>query len=193
MVFKIGTSVPIFFYINRCMTALTRNPLNPNFLHPNKFQLNFSRAPNVQYFCQTVTVPGISLSEIMQPTPFTDLYLPGEKPIYDLLNVTFMVDEEMSSWLEIHNWIRAMTFPTGFEEYQNLPALNPQALSKPQYSNATITVLTAANNPILRFHYFDVFPTSLSTVIMNTSDGPDSIITADVTLRYSYFNVEKVT
>ncbi len=31
------------------MTALKRNPSNPNFLHPHKFQLNFARVPNVQY------------------------------------------------------------------------------------------------------------------------------------------------
>jgi len=176
------------------MTALTRNPLNPNFLHANKFQLNFSRSPNLQYFCQSVTIPGISMSEIPQPTPFTDLYLPGEKPIYDLLNVTFLVDEEMKSWLEMHDWIRAMTFPTRFEEYQNLTNLNPNALNnKPQYSNAIITVLTAANNPIIRFHYYDMFPTSLSTIIMNASDSPDNVVTADVTFRYSYFDVEQIT
>ena len=74
------------------MTALTRNPANPNYLHPNKFQLNFSRASNVQYFCQSVSVPGISMSEVPQNTPFVDLYRPGEKAIYDLLNVTFIVD-----------------------------------------------------------------------------------------------------
>ena len=98
------------------MTALTRNPANPNYLHPNKFQLNFGRASNVQYFCQSVSVPGISMSEVLQTTPFVDLYRPGEKAIYDLLNVTFIVDEQLKAWLEIHDWIRAMTFPTNFKE-----------------------------------------------------------------------------
>lgn len=174
------------------MTAITRTPSNPNLLHVNKFQLNFSRLPNMVFFCQSVSIPGISMSEIPQATPFTELYLPGEKPIYDLLNVTFMVDEELKSWIEVHDWIRAMTFPTSFDEYKNLPNLNPSALSKPQYSNATITALTAANNPIVKFHYFDVFPTTLSTIIMNAADSPDNIITADATFRYSYFNIEQV-
>ena len=84
----------LFFHINNHMTALTRNPSNPNFLQPNKFTLNFSRLPNTQFFCQSLSVPGISLSEVPQNTPFVDLYLPGEKAIYDLLNVTFFVDEE---------------------------------------------------------------------------------------------------
>jgi hypothetical protein len=97
------------------MTALNRNPINPNFLAPNKFQLNFARTPNLQYFCQTITLPGIATSEIAITNPFVELYSPGEKAIYDALNVTFMVDEGMLAWLEIHDWLRAMTFPTEFE------------------------------------------------------------------------------
>ena len=100
------------------MTALDRNPPNQNLLIPNKFQLNFSRLPNTQFFCQSVSVPGISLSEIPQNTPFVDVYIPGEKAIYDLLNVTFFVDEELTAWIETHDWIRAMTFPKEFEEYK---------------------------------------------------------------------------
>ena len=102
------------------MSALDRNPQNQNLLHPNKFQLNFSRLPNTQFFCQTVGLPGVSMSEVMRTTPFVDLYSPGEKIIYDLLNVTFIVDEDIQTWLEIHNWIRAMTFPTDFKEYSQL-------------------------------------------------------------------------
>ena len=98
------------------MTATNRNPSNPNLLQQNKFVLNFGRAPSIQFFCQSVSVPGISLSEVPQFTPFVDVYVPGEKAIYDLLNVTFIVDEELQAWKEIHDWIRGMTFPTDFKE-----------------------------------------------------------------------------
>ena len=83
------------------MTTLTRNPTNPNPLQVNKYKLTFARCPNIQYFCQAVNVPGISLSEISRQTPFVDTYVPGEKAIYDSLNITFMIDEELVSWLEI--------------------------------------------------------------------------------------------
>jgi hypothetical protein len=176
------------------MTILTRNPQNPNLLHGNKFQLNFSRLPNMQYFCQSVSVPGISLSEAFQPTPFIDVYAPGEKAIYDLLTVTFMVDEELKSWLEIHDWMRAMTFPENFEEYKQLGRLsrNQGNLDKPQYSDGVLTILSTANNPIYRFKFYDLFPTTLSTFIMNSQSSPEEIITADVTFRFTYYDVEKV-
>jgi len=181
------------------MTILTRNPTNPNFLHPNKFQLNFSRTPNVQYFCQSVNVPGISQAEVPPVNPFVDLYVPGEKAIYDLLNVTFIVDEQLKAWLEIHDWIRAMTFPTSFKDYQGLSLLSKQSGIRqelgigPQYSDATITVLSSANNPTHRFKFYEVFPTTLSTFVMSASDTPDSIITADATFRYSYYDVDIVS
>jgi hypothetical protein len=179
------------------MTVLTRTPSNPNFLQPNKFQLNFSRSPNLQFFAQSVSVPGISMSEALQVTPFVDLYSPGDKAIYDLLNVTFMVDETMSSWIEIHDWIRAMTFPKEFSEYRQLKNLAKYTSVKnkqtPQYSDCAITVLSSANNPIVVFKYYDVFPTTLSTLILSSQQSPDEIVTADATFRYSYFDVEKVS
>jgi hypothetical protein len=178
------------------MTALTRNPTNQNFLQPNKFTLNFSRLPNTQFFCQSVSVPGISLSEIPQNTPFVDLYIPGEKAIYDLLNVTFYIDEELVAWREIHDWIRAMTFPTDFSEYRNLGRLSKSAgvreSLKPQYSDASITLLSSSNKPYFRFKFYDVFPTTLSTFIMSATDSPESQMTADGTFRYSYYDIEKL-
>ena len=133
------------------MTATNRNPSNPNFLQPNKFQLNFARSPNVQYFCQSLSVPGISMSEVPQMTPFVDIYVPGEKAIYDLLNITFLVDEELKSWVEIHDWIRAMTFPKEFAEYGKLDRLNKYTThmqtKTPQYSDATVTLLSSSNTP----------------------------------------------
>ena len=181
------------------MTAITRNPTNPNPLIGSRFILSFGRVPNVQYFCQSVSVPGISMSEVPQNTPFVDLYRPGEKAIYDLLNVTFIVDEQLKAWLEIHDWIRAMTFPTDFKEYQNLSLLSKQAGIRQelgigaQYSDATVTILSSANNPTHRFKFYEVFPTTLSTFVMSASDTPDSIITADATFRYSYYDVDIVS
>lgn len=180
---------------NNCTVIGNTSP-NPNFLQPNKFQLNFSRMPNLQYFCQSVSVPGVSMGEAIQPTPFVDLYAPGDKIIYDLLNITFYVDEEINTWKEVHDWIRAMTFPENFEEYRNLNNLNNYSRTnptpKPQYSDAIITLLTSSNNPKIRFKFHELFPVSVSTFIMSATDTPDNIITADATFRYSYFDIETI-
>jgi len=178
------------------MTAITRNPSNPNFLQPNKFILTFARLPNVQYFCQSLSVPGISMSEAQQSNPFIDLYVPGEKATYDLLNITFLIDEELKAWVEIHDWIRAMTFPKEFEEYQRLGTLNKfiskSAVKKPQYSDASVVILSSSNTPYYRFNFHDLFPVSISTFVMSATDDPSNTVSADATFRYSYYDVQKL-
>lgn len=178
------------------MTALTRNPSNPNFLQPNKFQLNISRIPNVQYFCQTISLPGLSTSEIPVQNPFVELYSPGEKTVYDVLNITFLVDAEMKAWLEIHDWIRALTFPVEYEEYQKLGQLNQYtsaaASKSPQFSDGAVTVLSSSNVPYYKFSFYDLFPISLSGFVLSSTDTPDTVLTADATFRFTYYNVEKL-
>lgn len=178
------------------MTAITRNPQNQNFLQPNKFTLNFSRLPNTQFFCQAISVPGLSMSEVPHNTPFVDLFVPGDKVIYDLLNVTFYVDEELTAWKEIHDWIRAMTFPTNYEEYRSLDRLsrnNGIAQTKtPQFSDASITIFSSSNTPYYRFNFHDVFPTTLSTFMMSASDSAETMVTSDGTFRYSWYDIEKL-
>jgi len=175
-------------------TALSNTPSNQNFLHPNKFHLTFGRIPNFQFFCQAVTVPGISMGEIPTPTPFVEKYSPGEKAVYDLMNVTFALDEELRSWLEIHDWIRAMTFPEKFEEYNELSRLSRTSGSspRPQFSDATLTIYSSSFTPYYRFNFFDVFPTSVSSFVLSTQDSPESILTSDATFRFTYFNVVKL-
>ncbi len=180
------------------MTALTRNPSNTDLLQSTKFRVTFGRLPGITYFCQTANLPGISLTEIPRSTPFVDLYHPGEKAVYDTFNITFLVDEDLRAWTELHDWIRGITFPTGFEEYfamqtqqskTNIRGFTPQNAS---YSDATLTIYTNKNNPNFRIKLFDLFPTTVGTITFNTSDSAENIITADATFRFSYYNYERL-
>jgi hypothetical protein len=180
------------------MTVLTRNPINTSLLQSTKFKLVFERLPGMTYFCQTANFPGVSLTEIPRNTPFVDLYIPGEKLIYDTLNITFLVDEDLRSWTEVHDWIRALTFPKDFQEYVDLNKqsmgsnIRTQFQNKPQYSDATLTFYTNQNNPNFRIKFVDLFPTSLSTIIVSTGDTAENVITADATFRFSYYDYERI-
>lgn len=175
------------------MAATDRNPINQNPLQPNKFQLNFSRLPNIQFFCQEVEMPGLNLVEIPRNTPFVDLYVPGEKAYYDLLNITFIVDEEMKSWFELHDWIRGLTFPTNFSEYNFLKQLSPFANREmPQYSDAHLIILNSSNMPLYRIKFIDCFPVSLASIRFSSTSSPNDILTSQSSFRFSYFNVDKL-
>lgn len=181
------------------MTALTRNPNNIDLLQSTKFRIIFNRLPGMVYFCQQANLPGISLTEIPRPTPFTELYVPGEKLIYDTLNVSFLVDEDLLGWKQIHDWMRGITFPSDFKEYFNLQAQNSQTrnfTSEPalqqQYTEAIMTIHTNKNNPNLRVKFYEVFPISLSTIIFNTTETAENIIIADASFRFTYYDFEVI-
>ena len=180
------------------MTALTRNPINTDLLQSTKFQVIFERMPSVTYFCQSVNLPGISLTEIMRPTPFIDLYHPGEKAVYDTFNITFLVNEDMSAWRELHDWIRGATFPTDFKEYLNLGRQTNASYFQSVYNNkrpvvytdGVMTIYSNKNNPRFRVKYSDVFTTYVGSLSFNTGDSAENIITCDATFRFSYYDLE---
>jgi hypothetical protein len=184
------------------MTAINRNPANKDLLQSTKFQVNFGMLPGVTYFCNSVNLPGISLTEIPFPTPFVDLYIPGEKAIYDTLNITFLVDEDLRAWTEMHDWIRGATFPTNFSEYLNLARVNRNASLRslrttvddkpPVYSDATMTIYTNKNNPNFRVKFVDVFPTTVGSLSFSVGDSAENIITADATFRFSFYEYERI-
>lgn len=168
---------------------------NTNLLHPNKFALSFARLPHVQYFCQKVIFPGMFLGEALHTTPFIDRFAPGDKLIYDYLQISFMVDEDMKNWNELYEWIRGISYSESFQEYRNLGKLlpvNPSNISKtPQYSDASLTIYDSKETPKLRYNFLDCFPTTISAIPFDTTTGPATVITCDATFRFLIFNLDK--
>jgi hypothetical protein len=64
--------------------------------------------------------------------------------------------------------------------------------SGPQYSDASLTILSSSNIPLYRFKFYEVFPISISSFAMSSTDTPDNIITADATFRYTYYDIDKL-
>jgi hypothetical protein len=177
-----------------------RNPSNRDILQSTKFKLNFMRLPGLTFFCQTINLPGVSLTEVMRNTPFVDLYLPGEKLIYDTLNTTMVIDEDLRDWEAIHDWIRAMTFPVEFEEYAKMGGQFRDTVLRrgtwgklpPQYTDASLTIYTNKNNANIRINFKDLFPTTLSGIQFSALDSAENIITCDISFRFSYYNIERI-
>ena len=178
--------------------SISIQPENQNLLQSTKFQLNFDRLPYLTFFCTSANIPGVSIQSLTQPTPFINLTLPGNKLTYESLEVSFLVDEDFMSWRGIHDWIRGLAFPTGFDEYSKLIQQRrtqvPLAVSAPQklqYSDAFLTVYTNKNNPNFRVHIKDCFPITLSSIMFNTENSADTIVTASATFKFNYYEFEK--
>jgi hypothetical protein len=175
------------------MTALTRLPQNTNYLQASKFILTFDRIGDVQYFCQSVNIPGVNLGQASFQTPMLDLHVPDRKLVYNPFSIHFTVDESLNSWQQLHFWFRSIAAPTGFDERNRLTALqnaNKTSKNLDSYSDATLTILSSLNNPILRVKFYNCFPITLSDILFDTTQSADNIITSDCTFNFDYFEFE---
>jgi len=173
------------------MSVLSRTPENSNYLQPTKFLMTFNRIPNATWFCQSVNIPGVSVGQAPINFPSLMVYSPGNQILYNNFTMTFLVNEDVQSWIDLHDWFRSFASPDGTDERNLKTALqnqyNNMSSDKQQYSDATLTILSALNNPIVRVEFTNMFPVSLSDIIFDTKQSADDMITADATFVYDQF------
>ena len=101
----------------------TRRPSqleNRNFLAPVGFKFNLQRSPGVAFFCNQANIPDLNLGVAFQPNPLRDIPTPGDKVEFGDLNLRFLVDEDLTNYMEIQNWIRGLGYPENMDEFQDL-------------------------------------------------------------------------
>src|SRR5210317_1668464 len=159
--------------------SYSRQPTEQDYASPTQFKFNILKLPKVEYFCTAVNIPGITLGgSPVQQTPFKDIPLPGDKLTYEPLSMTFMVDENLENFQEIHGWLVGLGFPRDYSEFRNLSNSGGDRfpgsagsisteIGKVKYkaaaaggtlSDATLTILTSKNNPQLEVRFRDVYP-----------------------------------
>ena len=72
---------------------------NRNYMSPLGFKLILTKTPKVDFLCQSANIPQISMGTAVQPTYLKDIPVPGDKVLYDDLNVRFLVDEKMENYV----------------------------------------------------------------------------------------------
>ena len=167
---------------------------NRNFLSPLGFKFSLKRSPGVAYFCNEANIPDMSLAIAEQPTYLRDIPLPGDKIEFGDLSLRFMVDEDLTNYMEIQNWIRGLGYPQSIKEYQDLEkkAYIKQTFGKRRqdiYSDGTLQILS--NNLVPKFQviFDDLFPYSLSTVTFDATDTDIEYFTAEVSFKYTIYNL----
>jgi len=170
------------------MTVTNRLPQNTNYLQASKFLLMFDRIPDVQYFCQSVNIPGVSLPNATYNTPTLDIPIAGSKINYNHLDITFTVNEGAQDWQKMYEWFLALGSPDQSQR-KSLIAQQTGAYYVPQksYSDCVLSIMSALNNPLFSVQFFNAVPVSLGDIQFDTKSNADDIITATATFMYEYF------
>ena len=193
--------------------ANSRQPTKLDYASPTQFRFSIIKLPKVEYFATAANIPGIQLGQANQPTPLKDIPIPGDKLEYDNLNITFLVDENLENYREIHGWLTGLGFPKDNEQFRNLqnagsdrfPTTKNTGLNKELgqirkavqddgglYSDATLFVLTSKNNANLEVRFRDLYPVSLSGLDYNQQETDIQYLTANVTFAYRIYEFATV-
>ena len=114
--------------------SLTRQPTKLDYASPTQFKFSILKLPKVEYFCTSVNIPGINLGETTQATPLKNIPIPGDKLTYEPLQMTFLVDENLENFQEIHGWLVGIGFPRDNSEFRNAKIITVKLNSKIKFN-----------------------------------------------------------
>lgn len=165
-------------------------PENLNPLSPNGFQFSISKLPDLTFFAQQVSIPGLTFGDPMQANPFASVAIPGDHITYDTLEVQYIIDSELKNYKAIHNWLIALGFPQDYKQYTSFVNLQEQNLYSElakNYSDATLQILTPLNGVAANIQFVDLFPMSLDTIMFQSTNQDVQYLIGHATFRYSYY------
>jgi len=158
--------------------------LDNNLSQVNRFEFVFSNLPNITYTLNEVILPGLSTNNPEVPTVLNPVYYGGDKTVFEPLTVNFYVQEDFANYLEIHDWIRAITFPSSFSDRKNLERFEGTNHS------GFLTINDSYNRPLYRFHFENIMPNNISGLQLMSLDANE--IFASATFNYTIYHREKV-
>ena len=193
------------------MASVKRQPDKLDYASPTQFKFGIHQLPKVEFFSTAATIPAIALSDVIVPTPFKSIPMMGDQLTYDNLSVSFIVDEFLENYLSIHEWMTAIGFPknrTQFSEFKSNTSNTPSAnavksndigdVQKPTstnalFSDATLTILSNKNNPIVNVFFRDIYPIAMTGLSYNQGATDVEYLTAEITFAYQLFEIETIS
>jgi len=164
---------------------------NKNMLSPVGFNFNILRAPDLNFFVQSINIPGIQVGAYEQPTPFKTIPRAGDHIIYGDIQLTFKINEDLSNYIAMFNWITGLGFPDEFKQYSDL-ANNPSYSGDGLYSDGNVMILSSSMNPLVRIDFKDMFPVGLTDITLDTRDSAIEYIEASVTFKFKNYTFTAV-
>lgn len=157
-----------------------------NYLSPLEFDVSVKRLPNIEFFTQRVSIPGISASATPAPTPFNMTYVTPDKLTYDQLNFQFIIDEKMKNYMEVFKWIEGITFPQSGKQFKDV-----RDSEDGLYSDISIIIRNSKKNPSIVVDFVKCMPIALSEVNLDTTQSSVVYPEATVTFQYDSFSIRE--
>ena len=189
-----------------------RTPSKFDYASPIQFRFKITKLPLVEFTIQTANIPSVTLDEVQQPTRLKPIALPGSTLSFGNLDLSFLVDENLNNYKELHDWLIGLGTPESDSQFSGLlatgsdrfagstasSAVTGSGTSTPLnegaiYSDATLTVLNSKNIPKTEIRFKNVYPTFLAGLSYDIKANDVSYIQASATFSYMGYEIVQIS
>ena len=190
----------------------TRQPAKMDYASPVQFRFKIAKLPQVEFFIQTVNLPGISIGEATVPTPLYDYPVPGDEISFQSLDISFLVDENLNNYKELHDWLSGLGFGKSHQQFADMRATGtdrfpgtaastaasgtatPGPLPEGSiYSDATLTILNSKNIAKTEVRFQNVFPTSIGSLSYDVQASDIDYLKAQASFSYINYDIVQIS
>jgi hypothetical protein len=184
---------------------------NRNFLSPIGFKFSIEKMKGVDFFCQSASIPAMSMQAANQPTRFNKIPQPGDELYYEDLYIKFLVDENMKNWYQVHDWMREIATPVSDREFKysrgNLRSRNqPDEIPIGEGRNrdlraelygdwanqwmcdCSLFILSSNYQPVAEVVFRNAWPSSLTTLNFDSGVPDINYFTAELSMKYTNYD-----
>ena len=189
--------------------ALMRQPTVFDYSQQSQFKVFLPLFPTTEWFVVRANIPGVSLGQAVQTTPMIDIPIIGDKLTYDDFYVTFLVDEELKNYTEMHDWLINCAAPEKRSQFQgkarpdgipqrpqteimDLLLGNVKQSDRDLYSNLDLFIMSSKNNPVVKIQMVEAFPISLTNIEYSHQESDVTYAECTATFAFSYFTISAI-
>ena len=156
-----------------------RNP-NTNYMAPNNFEITIDKLtkPSIGYTIVQCSVPSFDIGRAETAFSTRNVPLHADKINYGDLNVTFLVDENLDNYIELHDWMLAQVIQN--DEYDK------------DYKRRDIKIIinSSHNNKVRTVTLRGAFPTNISEISLDSQITDIGYATCQATFAFAYFSID---
>lgn len=147
------------------------------FITPSRFKLIIDsyKYPNTEFTVTNVEMPNVSATPSVINGRQRNMPGMPDKIEYGELNITFLINENMTNYLEMHDWIFGLV---------------KEVDDRKKTRDLTLIVLNSNNNPVRTIRFIDAFPTNLAGSTFDVTASDATYLTSTVTFVYSYYTID---
>lgn len=160
-----------------------------NLAKVNNFKVAFAEIPTLQFHVKAADIPGLSLPSAKVTTPYADVNVPGNKLEYDDLGFEFLINEDLSNWTAIHNWMRGLASVESIGDSTDL--LDSLLGENEKSTDISVIALNNSGKEVLEYTFINATPNFLSQVNFRNDAIESENLTANCTFTYDYYTLRR--